>query len=471
MSKSGTHAGKQAAREYLAAVVSGDHLEHALKTLTFSEQAIPEDVREEAILLSGKYQHWVEMKHNDTHSFTEVRQERNRIRDALLHLVTELPENLEIDTPRLRILQKQNLYILFAIAYLLIAGAISFFLFSPKTPVRIEADLLVDQMSYGQYDNNYKIAGQALTGITLYHFEHLYINADQVLLDEEGDSSWTPVRLSQGKRIQLSPFPESIGVGIQIEGECQINELKLSPNARFKIARGERLGDMLSAYIFVEQKESVWGSIQYASDLKLYPEQVKIKGLEGYEDFFTVADMHIQGKADSERNLRFQSYPGIFSMLLTQKDSLHLEATRLRMSDLKFFRKDDNLTVDDPIPTVLGGEIRIKEANESPMQVIGLREREELNLIGEQVLNITQLKIQAEGIRLSMEGEIGKIETGQSRDVRNPSWLKWLLHNHMYKLIVGLVVLVGLLGILPAYLTKKLIGPADRILKIVQLAT
>ena len=439
----------QPAREYFSARVSGDQLEDVLAQLLAPEFSLPESLRAEAILLSGRLTGLNEQVRSNTLAPEEVARERNRIRESLLLLVSGLPPGLLI-SPALARSEKRLRYRWAAALglYLLIAGSAIYFLFQPKKTLRIEGELSMERFSFTHERGSYDFEGMDIAQARITDYRRLEAEADSLRVDAGMKGTARAYPLSGGV-LRIESLPDIPGLGVNLLTPVRLHALDLPQGALVTLERLSGAG--APARLIFEHIDSIMCVFSYLAQADLQTEEVRIQGIPGPEEWAEPTSLRLYGASSSRREIRFHSVPGLFGLELFPRDSLPIGGKSLLVSDPTFFRKQGDVVR----PTIRGGTLIFQEAGRPPMQTLTIREGEPLALTGDQALDIRQLTLTAEGIRITFSAQIDRVETGAYFELRNPLRIEWYWHNQRLLLIVVGLGVFGLIFFLPGPLREQ----------------
>ena len=352
--------------------------------------------------------------------------------------------------------KKKNLRKLLGVgAYVVIGLATLGLMFSPKKSIRIEAELFLNQLTFTYQYGSLDVTGRELAGLRITHFDRIEVEGEQYAVGEAGDSTWTQAQPLPEGMLSFKPFAEASGVALPINSPVRLNLLPLYSKSTLTLFPSEEASRIK---LIVEQDSGVQVQLGYSQQLDLEPELVEVEGLANYPEFFEPTRLRILGPEDSERSLYVETSPSIFSLELSLRDSLPLKGNSLQIEQPTFYQKDLNLSNEVPISTVLGGIIQIVENRKPPLRELKIKDRQELTLTGDYLLEVDRMTILPEGIDLRLSGRVQTIETDRRREIQNPSWWEWLWHNYR-TLMMGIgIFLVGLIFFLPGPIKDLLLG-------------
>ncbi|MEM7369040.1 MAG: hypothetical protein AAF587_10615 [Bacteroidota bacterium] len=447
------------AQDYLMSKLTSDQLEECLDLLLADDANMPEEIREELILLSARLNRLAEKERQDLLDPKDIDRSRNQIRSALLELVDELPEDLRLSPKRLKQARKNKIKGIVAIGvYLIVAGALLFLAFQAKTHVRVEADLLLDCISFQHKAGDYDFHHSDLQGLSLYNYGQLEMEADGVAVDEFWDESWGERYSELEQNILLTQDPDIGGVGIPIVSPVRIEELPIESGARVSLYRPTDEMEKQLIRLIIDQEDELLGRLSYRDSLDIHPEQVTVEGLGEREFLYSPMVVRLFGSSDERKELSFLHQHSLLTLDLSIADSLVLQGLGLQIASPEFFRRDEDRSIHQAIPTVLGGFLQIKEVNQAPLLHIPFQqERTALHLRGAASLDVQQLSIGPEGIHIQFAGYVDRIETGGMSELRNPSYVSWMWHNQR-SLLIGIgILLFGMIFFLPTPLRKQVL--------------
>jgi hypothetical protein len=252
------------AREHLAALVTGDHLLEAVAVMLALE-ALPEDLRQTAALLSGQLHQLDKRQQLDTEDPATLARERNRIRQSLLQVASEVPAALQIEPPKTeaqrRSLKRQYTWLISAWVYLLVGGIVLAVLLSPMRPVRIEAELLVQRVGFRYQGGPVNFEGQQMALATVENYASVAVPAARVAMDRGFDRQFEQqIDLPQGELVILPLDPVS-GTNLNLS-EVQLNRLRPAEGAQVVIAVGDEEERDSLLRVLVQQEAPHGGDLQ-----------------------------------------------------------------------------------------------------------------------------------------------------------------------------------------------------------------
>ena len=407
----------------LFALIADDQLEEVVTLIQQEESGISGPVWKEVVLLSGRLSLLAQQLSRNTIEPGEANRERSRIREALMLQVSQMVSDAD---QQQRV--KKNVRLGIAIgAYLIMGLGILALVLSPKTSIRMEAELLVSQLTFTYQQGNLDLAGRKLAGLRMAHLERVEIQGVQYTLGESEDSMLASIQPLPDGGVGLTPFPEATGVALPILSPVRLTQLPLYSDATLTLFPSEEASLIK---LIVEQDSGALIQVDYYQQLDLEPELMSVEGIPDYPELFDPTHLRVYGPKDSERSLSAGMNSGIFSLELSLQDSLPIEGRALQIEQPRFYQKDINLNNEVPISTVLGGSIRLIENRKNALRELEIGERQELTFTGEELLEVERLTILPEGIDLKLSGTVDTIETGMRREIQNPSWWEWLWHNY-----------------------------------------
>ena len=432
----------QNAQAYLNQLLADDGLQEVLELLRNPALPLPKDLEAEIVIISGKYAAIERQERLGTADTEEISLGRNRIREALVAIVKELPADLVLSPVHLK-KRKIRRYTSFALvgAFVLIALALLVYALQPKQDIRIEAQLLLEQVSFRHLEGAYAFAGRALSALHLYNYARLEVDGLSLKRDlvMPGDGDRQVQELTAP--LVVEPFPEVAGIGVNL-GQIRMEKLSIPAGALLSLNRPAHAQEPLQ--IRIQHEAPLFGYMSYADSLDITAEQSSVRAEAQQWELLDAALMRLYAAQGMAGQIKFESFPGTISLDMYLKDSLPLNALGLRVAEVSFYKPLEQLAV----PSILSGEIRIQEVNASPLEVISLQAGEALNLIGATSLSLDQLTIGTEGIRLSFTGRVQAIESGRNEESRNPSRLRWMWHNQRLILVGIALLFLGILWVL-----------------------
>lgn len=430
------------AKEYLNQLLAEDRLQEVLEAFKAQAASLDEELEAEIILLSGKFAHIEKQKRLGTVNQAEANLERNRIRVALQAIADEIPDELEIN-PGLLKKQQQKKYIAFGVIGGFTVFVIALFIFAlqPKQDIRIEAQLLLEQVSFRHLKGSYGFSGKSLSALHIYNYAQLEIQGDKFELTENLGNFSKNQRYNLTAPMLIEPYPEVAGVGVNL-GQLRLEELSIPSGALLTFIRPKSTLDPFQ--IQTQFGEPISGYMSYNDSLDITIEQAMANIEEQNIDVLELLLFYLLTEKGRAGEIRFESFPGNLSMDMFLDDSLVLRAIGLRISEISFYKPVEQIAV----PSILGGELKLQESHASPMKIIPLQSGESLNLIGAASLSLNELTINQEGISLSFNGKVQKIETGQNEENQNPSLFAWVFHNYPFRVIGGMIVILFLAGVM-----------------------
>lgn len=421
----------------LQQLLADNQLEAVLDILLAPDATVQEEIQEKATALSGRLEKLRDEIHNGTRTFEQSNLEENRIREALLELIKTISRP---ETGSKNSLKKNN-WMVPALLYGLMAIALLWCLFQPVNTFRIEADLLVERVGFRYLGGPTDFAQGNLHQVLWQNYSEARFDGASIRLDRTLNGIWEK-KLALVSPLRIQSNPDISGTGIQI-GPVRLEKLLLTPGAQVTLSRPEEDESLLR--LTVQQTTALKGECTYNGSLLVQAEQVAIEGIPGDTAFIYPIQLQIEAPAGMAREITITGFPGSSTLDLALAEPLSMESKNLSVTDLSFYQPVENMA----FPTLLSGEIRFVEVDQSTARTLSISEGEALDISVPEKLVLEHLTIRPEGISLRLSGMVSRLETGKYRDLRNPLRLEWLWHNHRTLLLALGIAFLGLSLFLP----------------------
>jgi hypothetical protein len=191
-------------------------------------------------------------------------------------------------------------------------------------------------------------------------------------------------------------------------------------------------------------------SYRDSSTLQLsFDEVQRVPGLELIEELPQLR-CYASGPASEVITLRHDG--GLFSLGAKVKEGVSLEGQGLRISQPSFYRPVKSVAQS----SILGGEVLMQEAGQTPLDTIRVDDRQALDLDTVAVFQLERLEVREAGILLRLTGEVRSLTIGNERQSRLPSIWQWWWHNRR-AWVIGLgLLLAGLVFFVPQAIADRL---------------
>lgn len=445
----------QPAREYLAARVSGDHLEEVVKQLQDPDFGTPEEFLNPIILMAGRLSALQQGIAAHTLSTEEAQLERSRIRSGLLELVTQLPETLLVTTAQEQEEKKRRYrWVISLFVYLAIAGGAVFWAFQPQQNLRTEGTLSVNRLSFKYLSGNLGLNGLKVEQLTINPYRKFSLSPAKIWLDRDllTIGTWDDSLTEVAAPLVLTPYDDMLGVGINLYASPRIEAVNgLQDSAWVTLSQPDET-EHSRFHLTIEQEGAIHGLLSNSDSLYLEPELVSVQGWPG-EEVWDAPVRLMMWKPMVAGEAEFEGVPGIFGMDFLITQHLFFQCKELEVLNPTFLKKDGN----QPASTLLGGDLQIKEADRDPLLAISLAPNEQLHLSSDQPISIREINLTAENITVHFVAYLDRIETreGGFYKVRNPSRLEWLWYAQRLLLIFAGLVLFGAIFFLPGPIKEQ----------------
>lgn len=438
----------QSLRKYLTQLLVEDRLKELLEVLKDYDFLLSKKTRSEIVLIAGRYAQLGKQERSGTIGIEENNLERNRIRESLLQLLEEISEEIDLDPGRIR---KRRIKRIIALAWLMvyILGALGLFwyLIQPQRRFRVEGKILTESVSFRHLDGRYDLGNKSVSALHLYNYQALAATGNEVGLDEQMNGQLDSEATLEDGSLSLRPDPDIAGIGVNF-GAIIIERLPIAPGDLVTWTCPRQAGDPFKLQIQQDQSSRI--RLNYIDSIQMVVEQAELK-YSGQEVFLSGPSfLKLFTQESGAGEITCTTFPGVLSLDLFLKDSFAMQSQGLLVSEPSFYEPVEQVAV----PAILSGELSIREKSHEPLEQIRLEAGETLNILGAASLSLDQLLLNQNGIFLTFHGEVSAIETGRNEELRNPSRMAWVWHNHKWALIGILIILVGLFALVMIFLRR-----------------
>jgi len=432
-----------------------DHLREVLEILQNESIDLGKELEEEILLISAKFTRIERQELLGTVERQQINIELNRIREALVKIVQTIPPNADtlLALQKRQKRRKQFFWVTFVI-YLLIVAILLFFAFQPKKDIRIEAQLLVEQVSFRHKEGAYAFNGRALSALHIYNYAKLETTGRNLIIDGDANDQGKNNDPHSARELTIEPYPDVAGVGVNL-GSVVVEEFSIPTLALLTLIHPKNKLEPFQ--LNISNESPLVGHLSYADKLDITAENADLT-VEGQQyDLFGPTLLHLFAEQGKAHEIKMESYPGTLTLDMYLLDSLLLNAKGLLVSEISFYKSVEQLAVS----SIIEGEVHLNEVGKNPLEAIPLGEGETLNLIGASSLSLDRLTIDMQGIHLSFTGKVQTIESGRNEEIRNPLKIRWFWHNQPWWVMGFLIPFVGIPLLLHALWRKRVTSLKD----------
>lgn len=425
-------------------IVKGN-LEEAITLLQESNEWIPESAKEDILALSGQLRNLRQQEMRGIVSHENALLEINKIRNALIQFIQVYSK-----TPQEQAkvaLRKKMKWLIPLMVYLMVSGAAIWWLFFPQPNFRIEANLLVERVSFKYLEGPTDFAQGEVQACFWQNFKSLELEANYVLMDEDRDEKWE-TQTSPASNIVIKADENIPGVSVRF-GEARLERLHLQPNALLTIAQTENSTSAIQ--ITIQQREELKSEWTFQDSMDIQVEMVEIEGIPNLSTVYTPTNLRVFPPKDKAREMKIHAFRGTSNVEMQFDKDYRIEGKNLLMAEPSFYQPLESVAV----PTILGGDIQIGVLDKAPLKTIDISEGQALDIFSNQKFSLQRISFAKNGININFNGEVQKIETGRNHDLRNPSRIEWWWHSQ--KILVFALGIVLLAGFLLAGMWKGLL--------------
>ncbi len=406
--------------------------------------------RNTAVLLSARLANNGGAEKEGTISESDRQLEQNRIRKALLDIANAIPEHQQIELNRREELELQNAglkkqnrryrWLVGAGVYLLIAGSVAWWLLGQQSSFRIEADLLVDQMTFTYENGTSFLPETSLDRVGIQYFSEVSLPAEEVVIG----SDHLPAP-ADGAVLKIRPM-DIPGADPELRMyHVGLDKIKPSRGSEVLLQRPSEK-NLTSFLMQVRKEEASLFSLSYQDSVRIEGDYLELSSFPGVESFIDPGELTALFP-NSGKEIQVKGIPHQSILAFKHNEPVLLSASDLEVSDLRLNKDQDNKL----ISSVLRGEIWLVESDEENAMepVIKVSSPDQLAILADEPLAITSLQFSEEGIRFFLEGTVTDVQTGLKFTSRSPVRWEWLWHNKKSTLIVIGLVMLGLLFFIP----------------------
>lgn len=411
-----------------------DNLEEAITLLQESNEWIPESAKEDILALSGQLRNLRQQEMRGIVSHENALLEINKIRNALIQFIQVYSK-----TPQEQAkvaLRKKMKWLTPLMVYLVVSGAAIWWLFLPQPNFRIEADLLVERVSFKYLEGPTDFAEGEVHACFWQNFKSLELEADQVLIDKDGDGS-RETQSPPTSNIIIKADENIPGVGVRFGG-ARLERLHLQPNALLTIAQSKNTTS--STQITIQQAEELKSEWTFQDSMDMQVEMVEIEGIPNLSTVYTPTNLRVYPPKEKAREMKIRAFTGTSNLEMQFDKDYKIEGKNLLMAEPSFYQPLESVAV----PTILGGSIQIGVLDKVPLKTIDISEGQALDIFSDQNFSLQKISFEKNGINIHFNGEVQKVETGRNHDSRNPSRIEWLWHSQKLLVLAIGFVLLGL---------------------------
>jgi hypothetical protein len=424
-------------------LLADNELEMLLSQLGSAEKVADEDIRQKAVAISGRLEKLRDETLRGTLTFEQVSLEENRIRAAISMLLSDLRNPKKAKEKE----QKKRAWVLPATVYSIVAATLLWWLFQPVSMFRMEADLLVERLSFTYLQGPTDFAQGNLRQCIWQNYATASFDAEKGQLDTDLDGQWESTFPLESS-VQISANPDVPGIGLQF-GPARLEKLALENNAIITLSRPEDNAAQLR--LTVQQSNALKGSFTYSQPLTIQAEQCNVGGLPNETEFPQPIQIQLFAPQGMAREVNVAGFPGSATLDLDLAEGIKMENKNLLIANPSFYKPVENVAV----PTILRGEISLAEVDKPAFRQWTLPEGEALDLRAEK-LALERLDIKPEGISMHLSGDVSRIETGQNHSLRNPLRIEWLWANQRLLLSAFGIAFIGLAFFLPPKMRDRI---------------
>jgi len=411
-----------------------DNLEQAITLLQESNEWIPESAKETILALAGQLRNLRQQEMRGIISQESALLETNRIRNALIQFIQVYSKTPEEQAKVA--LRKKMKWLIPLMIYLVVSGAAIWWLFCPQSNFRIDANLLVERVSFKYLEGPTDFAQGEVHACFWQNFKSLELEADQVVIHKDGDGS-RETQSPPTSNIIIKANENIPGVGVRF-GEARLERLHLQPNALLTIAQTEN--STSSIQITIQQGEELKSEWTFQDSMDMQVEMVDIKGIPNLSTVYTPTNLRVFPPKDKARELKIHAFTGTSNVEMQFDKDYKIEGRNLLIAEPSFYQPLASVAV----PTILGGSIQIGVLDKASLKTIDLSEGQALDIFSDQKFSLQKISFEKDGINIHFNGEVQKIETGRNHDLHNPSRMEWWWHGQKLLVIAFGVVLLGL---------------------------
>lgn len=408
----------------------------ALEALFDDHHHPSETLRLHAQLLMGRLNRLEEKQITGTVDPRDYQLEENRIQLALIELLSMADEK--------RKTQRVWQALLSVVIFLSVLSSGIWMLSLPKHDIEVSfSDFQASrvELKFSKVANLY--LGQKVEALSLYNFEDIVLEADTVVGNEV--NPFTEIDL-----LRIAPLPDIASVSLHL-GAVSLESLNFEDSAQVVIAQVE--GAPGRFRIQVQQSRPISGRLNYAGSLAMSSAYVNIEAAGRNTEYYEPLNWTLLGPENEAREIRFSGDPANFIFEFTLRDSI--VEKELLVRELAFFQPEQQQVKS----SVMGGVLRLRETDRSPLKTIRLRDGDRIDLEPANNLLVRRLSLRPQGLFLEAGGKLRTLHTYESgeRHLRNPSRLAWLWHNQQLVFIGASLLLLGLLYFVVSRVSSRLI--------------
>ncbi len=413
--------------DFVSQMIVEDKIKEAMTMLLDPQYKVPAAMRNDVRILLSRYNNLEKQETSGTIDSKDYQLELNRIKVALLNLFSR-PSN---ETNNNNLLRKSLLILLL----FSILGSVFWGLSKPQKGFSVKiSGFQISRVGFVLSQDCKPFAGQKISGLSLFNFRDITIEADSV-------SDNMAAFDSSSHYLKFTPMA-GIGSVSAYLSAVNLEDLYFQDSALVFITKVEDFPGRFR--IQVQQPENFAGRLNFVNNLSLRTNYVEVITESQVLELYDPIKIEFSTTGNTAGEISFSGDQNDFVFGLTLLDSI-IEK-EIKINYLEFF-----LTEEQQVKSsVLGGTINLVESDKPVFRSISLNEGDRIDLEVTNDLLINRLRLTKQGIFLDVTGKLNLLNTyqGGERILRNPSRAAWLWHNKKVLLIASVSLIITLIVIL-----------------------